>query len=194
MIDHAAPLIRVLGDGSTEWPYSLARFYQDFPHVSKVPSPAAAWLAGFGVQQVQLVAAPAGDIVTELEPQQVGEAWVQQWTARAYTQEERDSLLAERKAEKRLELAEERRRRIDEVTGPQDEKNNLLLQGTLLLNKKAKGNANQQDEDLLDVLEALGNMAIYVREKEAEIDGAIEGAASLETLDQIDVKDAARWL
>jgi len=193
MTDHDTPLIRVLGDGSTAWPYSLGMFYRDFPHVSKVPNPPAEWLAGFGVYPVQQVAAPAGDIVAELEPVQVGDVWVQQWQARDYTPAEIAATFADRKAQMLADLANERRRRVDELTGPQDEKNHLLLQGALLLNKRGKGQATQQDEDLLDTLESLGIMAVYVRTKQAEIEAAIYAASSLSDLELIDVKDPARW-
>lgn len=79
------------------YPVSLLAIRQNNPNISFAAEPDESIIEALGYAIVTPQAAPAGDVVTESAPTQVGGVWTQQWTARSFTAGELAAQLATQK-------------------------------------------------------------------------------------------------
>lgn len=90
LVDNRTRLIRV---SDKKYPVYLYDLRNDYPNSVFSDEMSESVVAQFGYEVVQMVDKPAGDVVTEVDPLLVEGVWKQQWQARAYTEEEKQSLL-----------------------------------------------------------------------------------------------------
>jgi len=71
-----------------DYPLTLRQVHQANPNVSLPKEPDEATLNALGFATVKPTERPAGDVVTEGQPEQVDGVWQQTWNAREFTPEE----------------------------------------------------------------------------------------------------------
>lgn len=81
----------VRAEGSTviKYPYTKREARFEYPNVSFPDAWNADTLAEFGIYKVRLTEKPAGDVVTQVDPVFDGNEWVQTWSVRNYTLQEK---------------------------------------------------------------------------------------------------------
>lgn len=90
LVDSRTRLIRV---SDKKYPVYLYDLRNDYPNAVFSDEMADNIVAQFGYEVVQLTDKPAGDVITEVDPVEVGGVWKQQWQVREYTPEEKEALL-----------------------------------------------------------------------------------------------------
>lgn len=94
---------QIENDAIVRYPVSLSQVLTSNPNVSLSSAPAVEDLAMLGYAVVDETERPAGDVVTEGQPEQRDGVWYQTWEVREFTAEE----LAEREQQQRDELAQQ---------------------------------------------------------------------------------------
>lgn len=129
---------QIENDAIVRYPVSLSQVLTSNPNVSLSSAPAFEDLAMLGYAVVAETERPAGDVVTEGQPEQRDGVWYQTWEVREFTMEEQ----AERDAQLRAELAQQiaDRRWQAETAGidvasmrvETDDRSKLLINGAAL--------------------------------------------------------------
>lgn len=86
-----------VGESPQEYPVTLSRVRADYPNTSFAAEPSEELINAMGYLVVESTPMPAGDVVTEGEPELVEGKYRQTWTVRDYTPEEEVEELALRK-------------------------------------------------------------------------------------------------
>ena len=192
-IDQLTDTLRRKDGGTIICPYGRDQFKRDFPHVSPPAQPTDEWLEPFGVYRYNVGDKPAGDVVERGDPVEVDGTWVWPWVARDYTAQEYADILAGLKADKLQALSDEQDRRVDEMTGPERDKQMLLMKAAILLDKDRSGTLTESEEILLSTLRGAGAMVMALEAKELTIAAEIEACTTHEAVLAIDVSAAERW-
>lgn len=105
LVDTSTPLIRPEGPNGMEWPVYLRDAMRAFPNTSFSDEQQEENLVDFGYFPLHQGTVPVGDVVTPATPKLIDGKWTRQYDVRAYTVEERASMLAEARQEclKRLD-------------------------------------------------------------------------------------------